>query len=127
MDDSDTSEVNIIKRLFPDAILCMHTALFYHSYSDRTPSEWHLAVDKNISRYKIKIEYPFVKTYLLEPHILSIGLSEKVIDGKQMQIYDKDRTICDCLRYIGKMDKEIFNKAIQCYMNDLKKNVPNLM
>lgn len=127
VDDSDTSEVNIIKRLFPDAILCMHTALFYHGYSGRTPSEWHLAVDKNISRYKIKIEYPFVKTYLLEPHILSVGLSEKVIDGKQMHIYDKDRTICDCLRYMGKMDKEIFNKAIQCYVNDPKKNVPNLM
>lgn len=127
VDDFDTSEVNIIKRLFPDAVLCMNTALFYHGYSNRTPSEWHLAVDKNISRYKIKIEYPFVKTYLLEQHILSVGLSEKVIDGKQMQIYDKDRTICDCLRYMGKMDKEIFNKAIQCYVNDQKKNVPNLM
>lgn len=127
VDDSDTSEANIIKRLFPDAILCMNTALFYHGYSDRTPSEWHLAVDKNISRYKTKIEYPFVKMYLLEPHILSVGLSEKVVDGNQMHIYDKERTICDCLRYMGKMDKEIFNKAIQSYVNDPKKNIPNLM
>jgi hypothetical protein len=31
--------------LFPDAVLCMNTALFYYVYSDRTPAEWHLAVD----------------------------------------------------------------------------------
>lgn len=28
---------------------------------------------------------------------------------------------------MSKMDKEIFNKAIQGYVNDPKKNIPNLM
>lgn len=30
-------------------------------------------------------------------------------------IYDRDRTICDVLRNMNKMDREIFNKAIQGY------------
>lgn len=127
VDEHNTSEINIIKRIFPDAILCMNTALFYYGYSDRTPSEWHLAVNKDISKYKIKIDYPFVKTYLFEPHLLEIGLNEIEIDGIIVRIYDKDRTICDCLRYMGKMDKEIFNKAIQNYVNDSKKNISNLI
>jgi len=126
-DEHHTNEIDIIKRLYPDAILCMHTALFHYGYSDRTPSEWNLAVDKNISRYKIKIEYPFIKTYLFEPHLLDIGLTEQIVDNTYVRIYDKDRTICDCLRYMGKMDKEIFNKAIQSYVNDPKKNIPNLI
>lgn len=126
-DNSDASEAGIIKRLFPDAILCMESALFYHGYSERTPSEWNLAVDKNISRYQIKLDYPFVKTYLLEPHILTVGVTETVIDGQTMRLYDKERTICDCLRYMGKMDKEIFNKAVQRYVNDPTKNIPNLI
>ena len=91
------------------------------------PSEWHLAVNKDISKYKIKIDYPFVKIYLFEPHLLQIGLTEIEIDGNIARIYDKDRTICDCLRYMGKMDKEIFNKSIQKYVNDPKKNISNLM
>ncbi|MFP3155313.1 type IV toxin-antitoxin system AbiEi family antitoxin domain-containing protein [Lachnospiraceae bacterium ZAX-1] len=127
IDEYNTNEIDIIKRLYPDAILCMHTALFHYGYSDRTPSEWNLAVDKNISRYKIKIEYPFIKSYLFEPHLLDIGLTEQIIDNTYARIYDKDRTICDCLRYMGKMDKEIFNKAIQKYVNDSKKNIPNLI
>jgi len=127
VDENNDSEVNIINRLFPDAVLCMNTALFYYGYSDRTPNEWHLAVNKDISKYRVKIDYPFIKTYFLEPEILSLGLMEGVIDNNIVRIYDKDRTICDCLRYMGKMDKEIFNKAVQGYVQDPKKNIPNLM
>jgi predicted transcriptional regulator of viral defense system len=127
IDDNNYSEVNIINRLFPDAVLCMNTALFYHGYSDRTPSEWHLAVDKDISRYRVKIDYPFVKTYFFESSLLNLGVTEGQMDLNAVRIYDRDRTICDCLRYMGKMDKEIFNKAIQGYVADPKKNVPNLV
>ena len=35
--------------------------------------------------------------------------------------------ICDCLRYRNKMDKEIFNKAIQGYISDTSKSIPRLM
>ena len=45
----------------------------------------------------------------------------------KVRIYDRDRTICDVLKNMSKMDKEIFNKAIQGYVNDPKKNIPNLM
>ena len=42
--------------------------LFYYGYSERAPFEWHQAVDKNISRYKTKMEYPFVKNDMFELH-----------------------------------------------------------
>jgi len=127
IDENNTSEVCIINRLYPDAVLCMNTALFYYDYSDRTPGEWHLAVDKDITKYRVKIDYPFVKTYFLEASLLNLGKIEGEIDTNLVNIYDRDRTICDCLRYMGKMDKEIFNKAVQGYVKDPKKNIPNLM
>ena len=37
VDEHDISEIKIIKRIYPDAILCLNTALFYYGYSDRTP------------------------------------------------------------------------------------------
>lgn len=49
VEDTSGSEVLIINRLFPDAILCMETALFYYGYSDRNPAKWNLALDKNVS------------------------------------------------------------------------------
>ena len=127
IDALDGSEVVIINKLFPDAILCMETALFYYGYSDRNPAEWNITINKNTFRQRVKIEYPFVKAYRVEPELLTIGETKGEIDFINVRIYDRDRTICDVLRNMNKMDKEIFNKAIQSYVKDPKKNIPNLM
>ena len=123
----DFSEVMTITRLFPDAILCMDTALRYYGYSDRTPGEWHLAVSKDSRKSRFQIDYPFVKPYYMEPKILEQGLTIGKMDGHKIRVYNKDRVICDCLRYRNKMDKEIFNKAIQNYINDPTKSIPRLL
>ena len=123
----DFSEVGTVIRLFPDAILCMDTALHYYGYSDRTPGDWHLAVSKDSGKSRFKIDYPFVKPYYVEPAVLELGLTTGTMDGHAIRIYDKERLICDCLRYRNKMDKEIFNKAIQKYIADPEKSIPKLM
>ena len=123
----DFSEVGTVTRLFPDAILCMDTALRYYGYSDRTPGDWHLAVSKDSGKSRFNIDYPFVKPYYIEPTVLELGLTKGAMDGHEIRIYDKDRVICDCLRYRNKMDKEIFNKAIQNYIADPEKSIPKLM
>jgi len=105
----------------------MDTALLYYGYSDRNPSEWHLAIDKNVSKQRVKIDYPFIKAYRTEPYLMPIGESVGNIDNTEVRIYDRDRTICDCLKNMNKMDKEVFNKAVQNYVKDPKKNIPNLM
>ena len=123
----DFSEVGTVIRLFPDAILCMDTALRYYGYSDRTPGDWHLAVSKDSGKSRFTIDYPFVKPYYVEPAVLELGLTTGTMDGHAIRIYDKDRLICDCLRYRNKMDKEIFNKSIQKYIADPEKSIPKLM
>lgn len=127
VDHDDFSEVGIVIRLFPDAILCMNTALRYYGYSDRIPADWHLAVSKDSGKSRFKLDYPFVKPYYVEPALFELGLTTGEIDGHGVRIYDKDRLICDCLRYRNKMDKEVFNKAIQSYIADPGKRIPKLL
>ena len=127
IDPEDFSEIGTGKRLFPDAIFCMDTALLHYGYSDRTPMEWHLAVSKDSGKSRFNIDYPHVKAYYLEPTLLEMGLTTGEKDGHIIRIYDRDRVICDCLRYRNKMDKEIFNKAIRAYVTDPQKNIPRLL
>lgn len=127
VDNDNFSEAVTISKLFPDGILCMDTALRHYGYSDRTPAQWHIAVNKFSNRTRFKIDYPFVKPYFVAPDVLEIGLCEQEIDGNKVRMYDKERVICDCLRYRNKMDKEIFNKAIQGYVSDTSKSIPKLM
>ena len=127
IEDCGTSEAALISRLFPDAVFCMETALFYYQYSDRTPAEWNITVDKNTSRQRTNMDYPFVKVYRVEPALCALGETDGMIEHTKVRIYDRDRTICDVLRNMNKMDREIFNKAIQRYVTDAKKKIPNLM
>jgi len=54
-------------------------------------------------------------------------LTSGEIDGNPVRIYNKERTICDCLRYRKKMAMEIFVKAIQGYVNDTPRNIPRII
>ncbi|NCD09569.1 MAG: hypothetical protein EOL98_09100 [Negativicutes bacterium] len=126
-DDHSFSEAATIAKLFPDAIVCMETALYYYGYTDRTPAAWSLAVDKNSTKSRFEIDYPTVKPFYMQAKLLKIGVDDCKIEGISMKIYDRERIICDCLRQMNKMDVEIYNKAIQSYIKDPKKNIPNLM
>ena len=113
IDDQGESEIVINNSLFPDAVLCMETALFYYKYSDRIPAEWSFAINKNVSKQRTNIGYPFIKAYRVEPELIALGETDGETDFRKVRIYDRDRSICDVLRNINKMDKEIFNKTIQ--------------
>lgn len=125
--DEEISDIKLISILLPDAVLCFDSALFYYEYSDRTPTEWHIAVNKDISKSKVKLDYPFIKPYFIERKLLEVGIEEVIIENVKVKIYSRDRLICDCLAYENKMDVELFNKAIQGYINDPKKNISKLM
>ena len=105
----------------------METALFYYGYSDRNPAEWNITIDKNVSRQRTKIDYPFIRAYRVEPELVILGETKGTIDCIEVRIYDRDRTICDVLKHMNRIDKEVFNKAIQKYVQDPKKNIPDLI
>ncbi len=121
------SEEELILRLFPDAVLTMETALYYYGYLQQRPYVWHLAITKNCSKSRFKIDYPNVQPYYTENEVLTRGVKELPFAGGTMQIYTKERLVCDCLKYQEKMDREDFKKALLTYIQDEEKDVAALM
>ena len=121
------SEASMVARLFPEAILWGGTALFYYGYSDRTPMEWEVIVSKNVSPSRFEIDYPYIKPSFVRSKELTFGVTTMEIEGVRMNILDRDRLICECLKYEADMDNETFNKAIHAYLADSKKNIRNLL
>ena len=126
-DERAFSEATVIARLFPDAVICMESALQYYGYTDRTPSAWCLAVDKHSTKSRFSIDYPSVKPHYIPEEQMTLGAELVNIEDTELKIFNRERVICDCLKQENKMDVEVFNKAIQAYIKDLKKNVPRLM
>jgi predicted transcriptional regulator of viral defense system len=121
------TEEELIARLFPDAILCMESALYAYGYIVEKQLGWHLAVDKNTSKSRFNMEYPKVIPYYTEPEAMKIGASRITISGYEFNIYDKERVICDCLKYESKMDRQIFKEAVQSYIKDPEKDISLLL
>lgn len=64
-----------------------------------------------------------------EPEMLEFGVEEISFgkDGATMKIFEKERLICECLKYEDKMDREIFKEGLLSYIKDPKKDVAKLM
>ena len=122
MDGDAYSEIPILVSLFPDGVLCMESALDYYCYTQRTPSAWQIAVDEKTTRTRFRISYPRVKPHFVASSKFAIGITEVEIEGTKIRIYDRERTICDCLLHRNKMDAEVFNEAVQSYLKDEKRS-----
>ena len=83
-------------------------------------------VDKS-TRIRFYIDYPIVKPHFIRSDRYQVGIEEAEIDGKPVKIYDRERTICDLLLHRNKVDGEVFNVAIQRYVQDPKKVEARLM
>ena len=123
----EQSQEDMIPVLFPDGVLCMDTALYYHGYLKEKPYIWHIAVDKNTSKSRFKMDFPKVVPYYTEPEVLEVGSTTMEINGITFQIYEKERVICDCLKYETKMNREDYKQALQSYIKDEDKDIAALM
>lgn len=125
--DEPISDAVIIRKLFPEGVVCMESALYLYGYTERTPKMWHVAVSKNGKTSKYSIEYPPIQFYFLIDKYMEIGRSEITFESHPMAVFDRDRTICDVIRYEKKMDKEVFNYALKAYVKDSRKNIGQML
>ena len=125
--DWDTSsEEQLIATLIPKAIICVESALFHYGYSDFAPRKWSIAVPRSMSRTKLDIDALELQTYYVQSEIYELGKTTADFNGVMLPVYDRERTICDCFKYRSRLDNEIFNKALNAYVNDSKKDLRNL-
>lgn len=126
-EEGESSEAKTVLQLYPDGIVCMSTALFHYGYSHRTPLAWDLAVDRNTSKARFNLDYPYVKPYYMEKAHMQYGVTTADFETYPLRIFDRDRLICECIKHENKMDKELYNGAIISYINDSQKNISALL
>ena len=81
--------------------------------------------EKNSLNSNSKTIIADVKNYI-QNDLLHLGEVTGDFNGVNIPVYDRERTICDCFKYRSKLDNEIFNKAINAYVSDGKKNLASL-
>ena len=124
---SDFTEEELVAKLFPDCVLNLENALYAYGYIKKKPYGWRLAVDKNTSKSRFKMDYPKIIPMYAEPETLQLGVTEIQLSDVTVRIFEKERLICECLKYEDKMDRERFKEGLMAYIKDPKKDIAKLM
>lgn len=125
--DSIYPEEVVIARLFSNSVIFLESALMIYDYTDRVPAAWQIAVDRDSEKTQYQIDYPQINVFYIEPKLLEVGVDIIQIEGVDVKIFNRDRTICDVLRYENKLEREVFSNAIQRYVKDPKINIRRLI
>lgn len=128
LQEQKLSEDEMVYRLFgEDGVLTMETALYIYGYLPTKPTEYQIAVDKNTSKSRFHLNYPFVHPYYSEPKVLTLGVTQIAFGGGMMKIYDRERLMCDCLKYEDRLDREDLKKALLAYIAEPSKDISRLL
>ena len=120
------TDEQLIAKLLPQGVICVESALFHYGYSDFVPREWSIAIPRSMSRTARQMQEISMKAYYIQKDYMELGKIVEDFNGVPLSVYDRERTICDCFKYRTKLDNELFNKALNAYVADKKKNLSNL-
>ncbi len=119
-------EMYILQKNYSKAIFSHETALFMHDLIDRDPLKYCVTVPSGYNATTLKeqgLDVYFVKKNL---HMLGVE-QDKTIYGREVYIYDKERTICDIIRNRSTISAEILKVSLRTYISDENKNISKLM
>jgi predicted transcriptional regulator of viral defense system len=93
------------------------TALYLHHLSDRNPIKITMTVPKGTSVASFANEN--IIFHHIKPDRFGLGITEiDSMSGMKIKVYDIERTICDCLRHIDKMDNDLVLTGLKRYLQD---------
>ncbi|MEK4404863.1 type IV toxin-antitoxin system AbiEi family antitoxin domain-containing protein [Sporosarcina sp. FSL K6-6792] len=102
------------------------TALYLHDFTDRDPLQWVGTVPSGYNSTHLKNEG--VKVYTVKKVLHKLGATTGQTEfGRKINLYDKERTICDIIRSRNKMDSNLINETIRRYVGRKDKNIPLLL
>ena len=100
---------------FPNAVICLISALAFHEITTQIPHEISLAVTRN-SRPP-SLEYPPILVHRFTNQAYQAGIKEHQIDGVTVKVYSPEKTLVDCFKFRNKIGMDVVLEALKFYKN----------
>ena len=110
--ESEHDIISVCSR-FPQAVVFLISALYFHKMTTQIPYEVYIAVP-TYSRIKLP-EYPPIRSHRLSEATYQVGIEDRVIDGVNIKIYDPEKTLVDCFRFRNKIGLDVAIEALKFY------------
>lgn len=110
---------------FPNAIICLISALAYHEITTQIPHSVSVAVPRN-SRQP-SLDYPPLLVHRFSDQAYRAGIEEHQIDGISVKIYNPEKTLADCFKFRNKIGMDVVLEALKLYKAHKKFNHERLL
>ncbi len=102
------------------------TALYLHGLTDREYAKITFAVPQGYNVKHMKNEN--IESHYLKQDIYQLGISEvESMNGNRLRCYNRERCICDLVKYRKHYEVQCFQTAMKEYMADSQKNLNRLL
>lgn len=109
----------------PRAVICLISALYFHELTTQIPHQVYFALPRDVKTPKI--EYPPIKVFHFSERSYKAGIEEHTLDGVNVKIYSKEKTIADCFKFREKMGASIALEALKDYLQQPRPNIQLVM
>lgn len=107
----------ILQKRYPQYIFSGMSSLYLHHLTDKIPETIEVTCPKGYHP-STKKQYSLIIHRITSDELFHLGVYEiETMFGNRVNVYDKERTICDLIKHRDKQDAETFVKAIKAYAN----------
>jgi predicted transcriptional regulator of viral defense system len=110
---------------YPNAVICLISALAYHEITTQIPHAVSVAVPRD-SR-KPGLGFPPINTYLFSDGAYKAGIEKHRIDGATVLIYNPEKTLADCFKFRNKIGMDVALEALKLYRTRKSFNLGDLL
>ena len=124
--DAFEDEMYVLQARSKKAIFSHETALYLYDLTDRDPLQYTVTLPSGYNASNFKNDGIYV--YFIKNDLLNLGVEYgKTPFGRNIRVYNKERTICDIVRNRNGIDSAIFNEGIRRYLSEKEKDIPKLL
>lgn len=110
---------------FPNAVICLISALAFHGLTTQIPHEVSVAVLRD-SRMP-SLDFPPVGAHKFSEAAFKAGIEEYQVDGVTVRIYSPEKTLVDCFKFRNKIGMDVVLEALKLYKARKKFNLSKVL
>jgi len=115
-----------VQKIVPDGVISLLSALSYYELTTYNPWEYYVAIHRDHFKPTLP-DYPPISIYYFSEDQYYTGITVIDIKGEKVKIYEREKTICDCIRYRKKIGVDVMKEALQEYLKQDYRDIDKLI
>ena len=115
----ENPDFSIVCLRAPRAVVCLVSALWFHDLTTQIPSTIDVAVQRG--DYRPRAAWPPVTAYSFSPASYASGIETHAIDGVDVKVYSREKTLADCFKFRHRIGMDIVLEALHFYCAGAKR------